>query len=228
MPSHFLAEKLRAKMTNNHKSQGDGTVKKHPLLMTNRWKLFALSVLATLFASVSHAASIVVTAPCINNSSMACATGITGLDVLGTLFDVTFSQRSYNDLFTVTPPYFLGDRGGASAAATAMTDVLKLPVIGYPNPSSAADIYVPYELLYGQSPSFVISAALVMTTPTTWFREDDFTIDDMGATLGSHGRSCCEAYYAVLVEAPAPATLALMGLGLAALCWSRQTRWLRT
>jgi hypothetical protein len=52
------------------------------------------------------------------------ATGLTGLTVDGTLYDVTFIHDSYASVYSSTPPIFLGDATLAGVAAAALAAAL--------------------------------------------------------------------------------------------------------
>jgi hypothetical protein len=62
------------------------------------------------------------------------ATGVDGLVIDGTTYNVTFTQGSYNSVFSATPPTFLNNAPGALDAANALAsalDTLIGPYIGF-------------------------------------------------------------------------------------------------
>jgi hypothetical protein len=75
-------------------------------------------------------------------------TGVDGLVVDGTTYDVTFTQGSYNTVFSVTAPTFLANPTGASDAAGALALELNLLAGPFPGteflewiPVSAPDLF---------------------------------------------------------------------------------------
>ena len=82
--------------------------------------------LLSALTQYSIAMPMVQTVACSDDASALCATGVTGLGVLGTLYDVTFSSDAYADIFESEDPTFLFDQASATAAQVALADVLGL------------------------------------------------------------------------------------------------------
>ena len=71
-------------------------------------------------------ASLVTTADCTLDTSKTCATGISGLAVNGSIYDVKFVVNgSYNTVYAANPSPFIGDVSGATAATAAIRSSLE-------------------------------------------------------------------------------------------------------
>jgi hypothetical protein len=177
-----------------------------------------LLVLGLLASPVAASAAVILTADCTINAGT-CATGITGLDVGGTLYDVTFVlPGSYNSVYT-TPPLFLGNQAGATAAAQAIFDLLSTSEVDgiVSNANLIDQFYVPYglgnvvpgwvELVYGYRADSVWQSVI-----------------DCGPCVGSNDvlsslwlPTDSRSWSVITPSAvPEPATLLLIGTGLAA------------
>jgi hypothetical protein len=192
-------------------------------------KVIALTALFSMFAGAVQSSTIFTTAACIDNSAVQCATGIKQLDVMGTLFDVTFSQLSYNDLFAVNAPYFLGNEAGANAVAAAIAATLHMDVLGMTEQSGeeGSKIFVPFSLgvdaYYGQD--MVYSRFARQQDGGLWVPYSSVYSSDASEPLSSLNPWYYNSYAIVTkasAEAPAPATLALFGLGLVSVGISRR------
>ncbi|MEZ5572920.1 MAG: hypothetical protein R3E64_12985 [Halioglobus sp.] len=187
-----------------------------------RWKIFAFSILVSLFAKTVQAVPMVNTAACLNDSDKQCAIGITGLDVTGMLFDVAFNQSSYNDIFQNSDPFFLGDEEGARSAALALAPALTgWDVIGIPGDIML--VFIPY-FNYGVDENYNL-ASCVTPRYGSWISDCYAGIDN---SIGSDGSRGWFDSYAVFTphEAaiPTPATLSLLGLASASLGFIRRKR----
>jgi hypothetical protein len=184
-----------------------------------------LAVLAFAgWVSTSHAIPIVTTAACVNDGGSLCATGITNLVIGGDLLDVSFSQLSYDDLFASSDPYFLGDKSGADDAREAMFGALNAAgapsVIAIPGTSGSASVFTPYQL-NGATDVFVTVAARTPSSPL-WGASGDGTIP-RNAPLSGDPNSVF-TYATFTLGVPIPTTLALFGLGLAGIGWTRRKK----
>lgn len=149
------------------------------------------------------------------NYSGGVATGISGLTVGSSLYNVDFVFGSYNAVFGATSPTFLGDFAGADAAANAMMATLNAelvpPTIG--NGSRLGVLWTVYSV---SATNFL--ATQVGYQPPPWQRFGNFngvnTVDHTSSNWG----------FATFTTVPEPATLALMGLGFAGLGVMRRRR----
>ena len=77
-------------------------------------------------------------------------TGINGLTANGVTYDVTFIYDTYNNIFSLSPPTFLGDGGGAVEWVHAIVDFLNdkgATGIASDDPSSPSVYFlIPYNL----------------------------------------------------------------------------------
>lgn len=97
----------------------------------NARQILAFTAMFSLyFVSIAHAA-MVQTTTCNTNAPALCATAITGLDVNGTIYDVSFSNISNSALFANNTAPFLGDILAAADARDAVTDALNTTTTTY-------------------------------------------------------------------------------------------------
>ena len=189
------------------------------------WSLFASAILFTLFTSTSHALPSVTLSPCVNYPSSSCATGITDLEVMGMLFDVMFSQLSFNDLFASTDPYFWGDPVGAAAAAEAIAATLNDSVIGVAGYVHSY-IYIPYDTDNTSSNPLILTEALIEMPFFSWIPIGTH-ITSPYAVPSDWSPPYYDSYALFTkqcVDCPAPATLTLFGMGLMGIVLSRSKR----
>jgi len=91
------------------------------------------------------------------------ATGIDGLTVGTTVYDVTFVEGSYNTVYASTPPTFLGAAATALSATNALASALSsLDVSALPGGATIA--LVPY----ASSPGVNLAAEAVEVAPVVW------------------------------------------------------------
>lgn len=176
--------------------------------------LLARLTVALVFALT---ASMAQASPILQGSPTA-ATGITGLDVSGTEYDVSFSVAgTYNDEFGSSTPAFFGNETGAEAARDAIRDVLIANTVtgigGLPT-DLVHSLRVPWDLTTNEVATKWIAQST--TGESDWFS---------GATDNyPRSRLATNASWARFTPAqvPEPVTLALMGLGLAAIGYQRR------
>ncbi len=157
------------------------------------------------------------------NSSTGFATGIDDLAVGDKVYDVSFVYGSYADVFSASAPTFLNDESGASLAGTAILNFMKAQAVMPRLSNSSWDVLVPFLLENGgttyKSKSYGYFAGL-----SGWIQ-----FGDTGSTGVTDNYADRIWPLAVFTEEPAssvpePGTLALAGLGLAAVLMSRRTR----
>jgi hypothetical protein len=88
-------------------------------------KALMLCVCVVEISQVSYGFPMVQKVACVNDAAFQCATGVTGVEVLGSLYDVLFYQDASDDFFTTTLPTFLNNLPGAEAADTSLLELLE-------------------------------------------------------------------------------------------------------
>jgi len=71
------------------------------------------------------------------------ATGVDGLVVDGTTYNVTFVNSTYSTVYASTPPTFLGETSTAEDAAIALADALN--TLGATNDFADSNLFIPYQ-----------------------------------------------------------------------------------
>jgi hypothetical protein len=132
-------------------------------------------------------------------------TGINGLVVDGTTYNVTFVNGSYNAVYTSTPPTFFGNATGALDAATVIANDLNsfgVSVFGINQPS----YFVPVRDAMGLNTGY--GAELGVST----FVAGGYTLADSQGSIGADYTS-----FVAVSGVPEPSTWAMMLLGFAGL-----------
>lgn len=150
------------------------------------------------------------------------ATGISGLSINGSVYDVVFSNfASYNTVFgSAGDPTFLNDQTGAVGALDAIASFLNSEsVTGITNLTGfGGAIYV--DVPYGVDSLEVTKRSIFRTTSAPWaldpsvytgFKDDVETFISYATFAASSAPE----------PAPIPGTLALVGIGLAGLGYQR-------
>jgi PEP-CTERM motif len=139
-------------------------------------------------------------------------TGVDGLVVDGTTYNVTFTQGSYNTVFSVTAPTFLTNSTGASDAAGALAAALN-SLAGVP-PSAEFQEFIPYSapdsfgdylasFVYGTVQNTYAALNGANESDTSTFTSNPPTVDSGIAV------------FTTVAAVPEPGTWAMMLLGFA-------------
>lgn len=202
-------------------------------------KQAGLAFLLVFYATLANAVPIIQKAQC-TDSANDCVTGITGLDVFGTKFNVSFVSDSYSNVYGSSFPYFLRSYNGvflrygfgvssAFDAALALVDALDGQVYGVGgegvvlNYPSLSEIFIPRSIR--ENPGgwiFEYTSARTLRGSDAWslnyggwYGYQDFPNIDLSADYAT-GRN---QYYAVFEEVPVsePGALSIVIAGLLAL-----------
>jgi hypothetical protein len=178
------------------------------------------------FSQMSWAVPIVQTAACENAPMATCATGVTGVDVLGSFYDVVFSQGTYDELFSINDPAFLDDIPRAEVAAAALAGVLNgagvSGLIGNPSGELPSFVFIPYLV----EPFFIEAPFLAYIQGNDFRTDTDVFLGVTPQFDPSDNNPQAYDAYAVFTPSgvPAPPVLALFGLGLVGIGLSRRKR----
>lgn len=187
--------------------------------MTTFGKVLFLSLF--VFPVVSSA-TVVTTADCTLDATKTCATGISGLDVNGSIYDVQFVVNgSYNTVYATTPSPFIGDISGATAATVAMRQSLEAAgVDGVLSYSLQADFFLVPTAVSSTAVGFIYGFLQLPRTNPLWadsFACQPETGDCFTRAVDLSSELPTASYnWAVFSDAavPAPATLGLLAVGL--------------
>lgn len=181
-------------------------------------KALILSACLTGYAPLSNAFPIVQTAACLNDATATCATGVTGLQVQGGIYDVAFSQSSYDVLFSVSPPTFQDDDAGGIAAVDALIPLLNgagiRGLFGAPtDPAFESFLFVPTlgviaPLQFNRAAAYFTGSDFASTQGRINFTSDDLSLYNPGRF------SAFAVFTPSIIEVPAPSVPFLVGLGL--------------
>lgn len=185
--------------------------------------LVSVAALLALSPAV-HAVPIVNTATCVDSGNL-CATGITGLEVLGATLDVAFiTGTSYDALFATEDPFFLGNDAGALAARDAIIAAFGASIYGVGGEGageSTSRFLIPYlATATGNAGAFGVSDR----DSSAW---DATTYSALNSTDFSTFEPQFYTAYAVFRRSAAvaePATLSLLGIGLLGFATVRRRR----
>lgn len=159
------------------------------------------------------------------------AVGIQDLDVDGVHYDVAFRFGSYDTIFAVETPTFLGNALGANHAADAMLALLNAesPVPRIGDGSENGGLWVVYDdrEINHNDPTMYTAKQLAYSTRTAgaWQRFGDF------ADFKSADETAFNEAFAVFTPRagviPEPISSALVALGLVVMGWSRRSQCVR-
>jgi hypothetical protein len=141
--------------------------------------------------SLASLEPVVLTAPCVDDPSLTCATGIEGLTISGLTYDVDFVLDSYNATYSAGPPLFMGGGPGdpafeaANALASALSTVDGIfGVIG--KGSVRSQIQVPWADFGGDTASamFLVCSSLNESGCAGWLNSFASVISKSTVTDG--------------------------------------------
>ncbi len=170
----------------------------------------------------ANAVPIVLTAPCEDDTTRTCTLGIDNLAFMGMTFNVDFLIDSYDSIFATSDPFFFGDTTGADAAATAIAAALTdfSGIFGATGVGTLSSV-----ILVATSTFQTINGGRCAATDSAgnW----TFCLyagTDSSAIFSGPDRYNAYAVFERGVAVPAPGTLALLGLGLAAMGLARRRK----
>lgn len=189
-------------------------------------RITTIFLLLAGFASNNYALPIVDTAPCVNDSAATCAIGVRDLDILGTLYNVTFSQDAFVDLVSVTPHALLGKEALAGVATYFLASPLNAAkstlsgVIGAPTGPPWSSILIAFAYTDVDVFSWWV---LYNNNPMQFIPSTDYPVTT--SSQGSYYNPSHRTFtaYAIFTEAvPAPSAVSLVCLGLVGIGWGRR------
>jgi hypothetical protein len=194
--------------------------------------LLACTAIGIVAAGPSHALSLV--------GTTSDASGIDGLVVDGVTYDVTFANGSYNTVYSITAPTFLGNSSGSVDAANALASAM--------NALGVTDILGVNQMIYGQAALFIPDAQnsdgsfdaqyVELVSPPQpqssfgWFYLSGnttygFVEISSGAIIDDGGFAVFTAVSGPTTNTPLPAALPLFATGLGGLAllgWRRKRK----
>ena len=142
------------------------------------------------------------------------ATGINGLIVDGTSYNVSFIFDNYNNVFATSQPLFLNNQSLATDATNAL--IISLNGFGVTSVAGIVDAFQGFEIienpyaLNANAPYFFSAAAIINypTVTNTWS-----AAEDEPATYSDYGHNAIAVFSVAAI--PEPSTWAMMILGFA-------------
>jgi hypothetical protein len=140
------------------------------------------------------------------------ATGVDGLVVDGTTYNVTFVNSTYSTVYASTPPTFLGETLTAEHAAIALADALN--TLGATNDFADSNLFIPYQYVPLPSPSSNLynvynSGSASNTAGWDYVIGTDYSVTSYGGTPTD--------FTVFVAETPVLPALPLFATGLGAL-----------
>ena len=155
----------------------------------------------------SHAVPIVDNGPCPDNAAATCSFGISDVELGGVLYDVTFVEGLFEDLFPdPSSTLFWGDAAGALAAVEIIAGLLN------------------DQNNFGGVINFTWIGAIIpvqLAQPTGYFGNTGGNFGEIFWDLESIGPWMV---FEVATDVPEPGTLAMLFAGLAGLAFARRRR----
>lgn len=209
--------------------------------MVRKLKILAVAALAAVAA---HAGAIQTL-----SGTTTTPTGVNGLLVDGTLYNVAFSSGNYLSSYS-SPATFLGNQAGANDATVALAAALNsLGVVGLDGLNCAANANpsggkVPYGCLISTPYDYNIGTGFVSSRDTSWWNvpapnpnawignhylSGTSDVNPQGLFPGNADFASQALEYAIYASegsptgVPEPASIALIGLGCALLAYTRRS-----
>jgi len=175
--------------------------------MRNISRLFAfiLALSAVTMASASMGAQ---AATLVGPASF--PTGVDGLVVDGTTYNVTFTQGSYDTIYATTPPTFLGNLSGGSDAGAALASALNML-----DPSAAIDL-AEFDVVVPDAENTGLDAGFQVVNFNGTFGSFPVETLTSSPTVSNQGQQELNGYAVFQVApVPEPSTWAMLLIGFA-------------